>query len=163
MLKQIFKFALPLFLLAFTACGLTEEEILRSITGEIDPPPEGTYNGLCIPDGSGSSSMRVLTLTLTSTSIQNLDFTGADDCSGTGTPDGAPEVTNIEFSRVDLTQNVSYFVEEETTFVPYVFQDNVLALGVGVTDISAGLTAVFEDFVSDPDANFDEAFTLVEE
>lgn len=146
-------------LFGFTACN--EEDILKSIVGEAEAVPLGTYVSQCIVDtDSATSSIETLILSEGSFTLQINTYSASIDCMGTesiGTPSAA---MSIDFSGIDLGDNVSYFTDANGEFVPFFSSDGSLALGDPVADLSAGANTAFEDFIADFENNSRAVYTL---
>lgn len=157
------KYILPMFLLAFTACDVSEEDILKSIVGEADPVPLGTYVSDCIPDlDAGTSSVETLELVEGSYTIAVSDYPSSTNCTGSQTINPPGPVLVADFSGVDLGSNVSYFTDLSGNFFPYFSSEGVFAIGDSITDIGANVQETFQDFADDYENNVRAVYRLQE-
>jgi len=144
------KYIIPVVLLmGFTGCDLNEEELLKSIVGDAEEVPEGTYISQCVINDSLPNSKFTLILSADSYTLQEDTFSDVDCLvsDSVGSPSAA---VAVDLPGADLGDGFSFFTNADDKKVPYFYKDGQFVLGEPQDSLPSG-----EDDFSGFEADFE--------
>ncbi len=143
-----------IILLGFILFSGCNEDVETQVSKGAVSIPIGTYHSNCAVVGSNDSERTVLILSADGNrSIHLESFTGNPFCTGSPAT-GPAEVASMEISEDLLREDISYFDDSETGFVPFYLNGKDLYLGEAVLNFTGSdPETAFADFTNDPIPN----------